>query len=43
MIEVDLYSSNPSGAKVLIRLGEISNFTDREGNDVRKAPHHSPR
>ena len=29
--------------KVLIRLGETSNFTDREGNDVREAPHHSPR
>ncbi len=32
-----------SRAKVLIRLGKISNFTDREGNDVREAPHHSPR
>ena len=35
------YPSLPAG--VLIPLAEISNFTDREGNDVREAPHHSPR
>ncbi|HKS10386.1 MAG TPA: hypothetical protein VJS13_12620 [Pyrinomonadaceae bacterium] len=29
--------------KLLIPPAKISNFTDREGNDVREAPHHSPR
>lgn len=28
-------------ARLLIPLAKISNFTDREGNDAREAPHHS--
>ena len=31
------YSSSPTSAALLIPLAKISNFTDREGNDVREA------
>lgn len=36
-------SFHASRREPLILLAEISNFTGREGNDVREAPHHSPR
>ena len=36
-------SFHASRRELLLPPVEISNFTGREGNDVREAPHHSPR